>query len=294
MRIRARRPPPCWPARLAAPLLAGCGGLGTAHEQPTVVASFYPLAFVAEQVAGDHERVLDLTHPGMEPHDLELTVAPDRRRGRRRRGGLRERRAAGRRRRGRRRTAPSTSSTRPTTPTCTARTTRTSGSTRCGWRGRRRRSARRWPRPTRRTPPTTAATRPRSTAGCTPSTATSAPAWPTAAAHDRGQPRRVRLPRPPLRPRRGRRSTGCPRTPSPPPPTCAELHDLIQRDGITTVFTEELASPVLADTLAHDLGIRAAVLDPVEGLGDGRPPTRTTSRSCGATSPRSGRRTTVD
>jgi zinc transport system substrate-binding protein len=60
---------------LALPLLGGCAALGTAHERPTVVTSFYPLAFVAEQVAGDHERVLDLTHPGMEPHDLELTVA---------------------------------------------------------------------------------------------------------------------------------------------------------------------------------------------------------------------------
>lgn len=46
----------------------------------------------------------------------------------------------------------------------------------------------------------------------------------------------------------------------------AELADLIRSDGITTVFNERLASPKLADTLARDLGVRTAVLDPIEGL----------------------------
>ncbi|MEO5653979.1 MAG: metal ABC transporter substrate-binding protein [Marmoricola sp.] len=49
----------------------------------------------------------------------------------------------------------------------------------------------------------------------------------------------------------------------------AELSDLIRTDKITTVFTERLASPKLAETLADDLGIRTAVLDPIEGLVDG-------------------------
>jgi len=40
----------------------------------TVVASFYPLAYAAEQVAGKNVRVTDLTPPGAEPHDLELTA----------------------------------------------------------------------------------------------------------------------------------------------------------------------------------------------------------------------------
>jgi zinc transport system substrate-binding protein len=40
----------------------------------TVVASFYPLAYAAEQVAGNNVRVTDLTPPGAEPHDLELTA----------------------------------------------------------------------------------------------------------------------------------------------------------------------------------------------------------------------------
>ena len=49
----------------------------------------------------------------------------------------------------------------------------------------------------------------------------------------------------------------------------AELSDLIRNDKITTVFTERLASPQLAETLASDLGIRTDVLDPIEGLTTG-------------------------
>lgn len=45
-----------------------------------------------------------------------------------------------------------------------------------------------------------------------------------------------------------------------------DLSDLIRDRGVTTVFFETLASPDLAESLAGDLGIRTAVLDPVEGL----------------------------
>jgi zinc transport system substrate-binding protein len=38
-----------------------------------VVVAFYPLQFVAQRVAGDHATVTDLTQPGAEPHDVELT-----------------------------------------------------------------------------------------------------------------------------------------------------------------------------------------------------------------------------
>ena len=54
----------------------------------------------------------------------------------------------------------------------------------------------------------------------------------------------------------------------PSPAHIRELSDLIESEGITTVFSETLASPAMADTLARDLGLRTAVLDPVEGLGD--------------------------
>ena len=50
--------------------LAGCGG---SVSDDTIVAAFYPLAFAAEQVAGPGAEVVNLTPPGAEPHDLELS-----------------------------------------------------------------------------------------------------------------------------------------------------------------------------------------------------------------------------
>ncbi|MFI1253650.1 metal ABC transporter substrate-binding protein [Streptomyces netropsis] len=38
-----------------------------------VVASFYPMEFLAKEIGGDHVSVSALTKPGVEPHDLELT-----------------------------------------------------------------------------------------------------------------------------------------------------------------------------------------------------------------------------
>jgi zinc transport system substrate-binding protein len=54
-------------------LLAACSGDDGSGDRPRVIASFYPFAFVAEQVGGDHVDVDNLTPPGAEPHDLELT-----------------------------------------------------------------------------------------------------------------------------------------------------------------------------------------------------------------------------
>jgi zinc transport system substrate-binding protein len=54
----------------------------------------------------------------------------------------------------------------------------------------------------------------------------------------------------------------------PSPAHLAELQELIGDRGVTTVFSETLASPELADTLARDLGLDSAVLDPIEGLSD--------------------------
>ncbi|MGW2569131.1 metal ABC transporter substrate-binding protein [Streptomyces sp. NPDC001537] len=39
-----------------------------------VVASFYPLEFLAEQIGGNHVHVTNLTQPGQEPHDLEISA----------------------------------------------------------------------------------------------------------------------------------------------------------------------------------------------------------------------------
>ncbi|MGW3359672.1 metal ABC transporter substrate-binding protein [Streptomyces bungoensis] len=38
-----------------------------------VVASFYPMAFLAERIGGGHVHVTTLTSPGQEPHDLEIS-----------------------------------------------------------------------------------------------------------------------------------------------------------------------------------------------------------------------------
>ena len=56
--------------------LAGCGGSstgGSGNGKLDVVASFYPLEFIARSVGGDAVNVTTLTAPGVEPHDLELT-----------------------------------------------------------------------------------------------------------------------------------------------------------------------------------------------------------------------------
>lgn len=53
--------------------LAGCGGDASDESGTTIVAAFYPLAFLAEQVAPNAD-VTNITPAGAEPHDLELTA----------------------------------------------------------------------------------------------------------------------------------------------------------------------------------------------------------------------------
>jgi zinc transport system substrate-binding protein len=52
----------------------------------------------------------------------------------------------------------------------------------------------------------------------------------------------------------------------PDPARLADVSDLIKRDGVTTVFTEELVSQKVAQTLARETGARTEVLSPIEGL----------------------------
>ncbi|GAA2773975.1 zinc ABC transporter substrate-binding protein [Streptomyces rameus] len=51
------------------PDTAAAGGTGKFD----VVASFYPMTFLAERIGGDHVHVTTLTSPGQEPHDLEIS-----------------------------------------------------------------------------------------------------------------------------------------------------------------------------------------------------------------------------
>ena len=48
----------------------------------------------------------------------------------------------------------------------------------------------------------------------------------------------------------------------------AELRDLVESEGITTIFTEDLVSPEVAETLAREAGVGTAVLHTVEGLSE--------------------------
>jgi zinc transport system substrate-binding protein len=57
---------------VSALLLAGCGAGGSGGKN-SVVAAFYPLAYAAERIGGPGFHVENLTPPGAEPHDLELT-----------------------------------------------------------------------------------------------------------------------------------------------------------------------------------------------------------------------------
>ncbi|GAB3454263.1 zinc ABC transporter substrate-binding protein [Streptomonospora sediminis] len=58
--------------------VAGCGSGGQegspdGGERLSVVTGVYPLEWLAGRIGGDHVEVTNLTEPGAEPHDLELT-----------------------------------------------------------------------------------------------------------------------------------------------------------------------------------------------------------------------------
>ena len=56
----------------------------------------------------------------------------------------------------------------------------------------------------------------------------------------------------------------------PTPKRLNEIGKEARADGTTTIFFETLASPKVAQTLADDLNIEAAVLDPIEGISEGQ------------------------
>ncbi|MDY7084224.1 MAG: metal ABC transporter substrate-binding protein [Actinomycetota bacterium] len=63
---------------VSAVTLAGCGDQAVSGEKPgdgkfEIVTAFYPLQFLSERIGGDVVSVTNLTKPGAEPHDLELT-----------------------------------------------------------------------------------------------------------------------------------------------------------------------------------------------------------------------------
>jgi zinc transport system substrate-binding protein len=48
----------------------------------------------------------------------------------------------------------------------------------------------------------------------------------------------------------------------------SDLKDLVSQQGVTTIFTEDLVSPKVAETLAEEAGVQTAVLHTLEGLTD--------------------------
>jgi zinc transport system substrate-binding protein len=65
---------------LTLPFLAACAGnsapvdsAGSASK-PSIVAAFYPLQYAAAEIGGSAVDVTNLTQPGVEPHDLELSA----------------------------------------------------------------------------------------------------------------------------------------------------------------------------------------------------------------------------
>ncbi len=259
--VRAASRSPARTALLAAMRRRSATRRGRAPRRGVVL----PPAYVAGRVAGGHAEVIDLTDPGQEPHDLELTVQQTAEVSRPTSWSTS---AAS--------SPPSTTrSPEPAGPSSTPRTrpgsratTRTSGSTRPAWprwpapsssRGGRRPGPRgrlppqprvpaRRPAPPRPRP----ARRSRAAAGSTPSwsattrSATSAALRPGGPRHQRPLPRRRALARAP------------PRAAGPDP----------HRRTSRRCSPRSSAARELADSLADDLGLRAEVLDPIEGLSD--------------------------
>jgi zinc transport system substrate-binding protein len=52
----------------------------------------------------------------------------------------------------------------------------------------------------------------------------------------------------------------------PDPARVDELADLVDREGVTTIFTERLLPDDVAKSLAREVGVDTAVLDPLESL----------------------------
>ncbi|WP_068396327.1 metal ABC transporter substrate-binding protein [Kribbia dieselivorans] len=49
------------------------GDTAAGADQLAVTTSFYPLQYALDRIGGEHVKVTNLTGPGVEPHDLELT-----------------------------------------------------------------------------------------------------------------------------------------------------------------------------------------------------------------------------
>ena len=247
--------------------LAGCGGApGGSEVKRRVVTSFYPLQYVTQRIAGRHAEVVNLTHPGQEPHDVELTV--------RQTAQLVDADVVVYERGFQAAVDQAVDQSGPAHVVDAARSGRVAGDDPHFWLDPTRLSAVAGAveKELAETDLVHRADYARNLAGLQRDLAR------LDAAYEKG-----------LRSCRigtivvshdafgylGRRYgldvvgiNGLSPDAEPSPSHLRALQDLIRQDGITTVFSEELASRKFADSLASDLHIRAAVLDPIEGLSD--------------------------
>ena len=54
----------------------------------------------------------------------------------------------------------------------------------------------------------------------------------------------------------------------PTPTDLAAVTDFVRANGVTTIYSETLVSPAVAETVAAETGATVGVLDPIEGLAD--------------------------
>jgi zinc transport system substrate-binding protein len=255
-------------ALLAALLVTAASAAGAATTpRRSVVASFYPLAYVAEQVGGSRVKVTNLTPAGAEPHDLELTPAQvdrildaavvlDLGRG-----------------------------FQPAVEDAASQRDGVTVELLDGLRGVKPSDPHVWLDPVLMSDIVTRVQRALTNAD---------PGWKAVYAANAGE-LRLRLRSLDARYREGlarcdRRLVvtahesfgylahryelrqegvaGLSPDAEPDPKRLAELADLAQRERVTVIFTEELVSPRIADTLAREVGVRTDVLNPLEGLSE--------------------------
>jgi zinc transport system substrate-binding protein len=260
-------------AVLLACSLTGCAQLDPLHGQRFVVASFYPLQYVAQRIVGGHAKVINLTRPGIEPHDLELTV--------RQTAEVSDSEVAFYEHGLQPAVDAAVAQTDPAHPVDAAAVARlrpmsgpeaAAGTDPHFWLDPVRLSAvaAQFEHAMVRADPAHRAAYARNLAGLRHDLTVLDEQFRTGLAHCRLRTivvshdafgyfaRRYHL--------RSVHINGLSPDAEPSPAHLRQLQDLIRHTGIDTVFSEQLASPAMADTLAHDLHIRTAVLDPIEGL----------------------------
>ena len=248
-------------------LLAACGSSRPASKPGTqVVASFYPLQYVAERVAGPHADVSNLTQPGREPHDLELTV--------RQTAAIEDADVVVYERGFQPAVDQAVDQNGPPHVVDAAGPARVSGDDPHFWLDPTRLSAvaAAFEHQRAEVDPAHEADYARNLAALQQDLADLDASYRTGLADCRVHTivvshdafgylgRRYGLDVVAI--------NGLSPDAEPSPAHVRQLQELIRDDGITTVFSEELGSRKLADTLANDLGIAAKVLDPLEGLSD--------------------------